>query len=89
MLKKEVVAKVLGVSVKSVYNYYKDQKAKPIIALLEKSFSNEDLEDFLNNQEITVNDINDDWVIQNKLNTELINRIERLEEKVKKLEEDK
>ena len=52
MLKKEVVAKVLGVSVKSVYNYYKDQKAKPIIALLEKYFTQEDLEEFLETGEI-------------------------------------
>jgi len=53
VLKKELVANILGVSVKSVYNYYKDQEGKPIVPLLEKYFSNDDLEEFLREGKIS------------------------------------
>ena len=53
MLKKELVANLLGVSIKSVYNYYKDQKGKPIIPLLEKYFIDKDIEEFLKEGKIS------------------------------------
>ena len=53
MLKKELVANVLGVSVKSIYNYYKDQEGRPIVPLLERYFSNDDLEEFLREGKIS------------------------------------
>ena len=53
MLKKELVANILGVSVKSIYNYYKDQNGKPIIPLLEQYFSDSDLEEYLKEGKIS------------------------------------
>jgi len=51
MLNKELIAKVLGVSVKSVYNYIKENR--PIISLLDKYCSDSDLKEFLENGSIS------------------------------------
>ncbi len=45
MLNKELIAETLGVSVKSVYNYIKEKR--PIISLLERYYSESDLQEFL------------------------------------------
>lgn len=42
---KDLIAKVLGVTVKSVYNYEKEKR--PIITLLEKYYTDEDIIEFL------------------------------------------
>lgn len=83
MLEKKLVAKILGVTLRTVYNHYNEKR--PIIKLLEKSFSNADLERFLENEHLREFDI-DAPIKQLHLNNELIGRIERLEQKVSKLE---
>ncbi|MDD2399631.1 MAG: hypothetical protein PHR75_03385 [Sulfurovum sp.] len=50
MINKETISNLLGVSVKSVYNY--DKENRPIIRLLENYFTNDDLEEFLETGEI-------------------------------------
>ena len=48
---KDLIAKILGVTVKSVYNYEKEKR--PIITLLEKYYTDEDLEEFLGTGKIS------------------------------------
>lgn len=81
----EAVVKILGVSKNSYWNY-KNQN-RPIIPLLEKYFTKEELEEFLNTGEIqNLELIKGISSKQNQLNQELINRIERLEKRVVELE---
>ncbi|WP_152184848.1 hypothetical protein [Sulfurimonas indica] len=83
MLEKKLVQKILNVSPKTVYNYYREKR--PIIELLEKFFSNEDLERFLENRALGKFDV-DIHTEQANLNKELLSRIERLEHKITEME---
>ena len=75
---RETIVKILGVSKNSYWNY-KNQN-RPIIALLEKYFTKEDLQEFLETGNISKCDI------QIPIHKEIINRLERLEQKIKELE---
>lgn len=84
----KAIAKILDVTLKSVYNYQKENR--PIISFLEKYFTKEELEEFLNTGKIEKLElIKGISLKQNQLNQELINRMERLEKKVKELEGEK
>ena len=48
---KDLIAKVLGVTVKSVYNYEKENR--PIISLLEKYCTDDDIQEFLKSGKIS------------------------------------
>lgn len=48
---KDLIAKVLGVTVKSVYNYEKENR--PIISLLEKYYTDDDIQEFLETGKIS------------------------------------
>lgn len=79
------IVKILDISKNSYWNY-KNQN-RPIISLLEKYFTKEELEEFLSTGEIkNLELIKGLSTKQNQLNQELINRIERLEKRLIELE---
>lgn len=83
----ETIVKVLGVSKNSYWNY-KNQN-RPIISLLEKYFSKNDLTEFLETGQVTKYDNQTPSRIKKLeeiINIEILNRIERLEQQVKELQ---
>jgi hypothetical protein len=82
------IVKILDISKNSYWNYKKQER--PIISLLEKYFTKEELEEFLSTGKIEnfelIKGISSK---QNQLNQELINRMERLEKRVVELENSK
>jgi len=82
------IVKILDISKNSYWNYKKQER--PIISLLEKYFTKEELEEFLSTGKIeNLELIKGISSKQNQLNQELINRMERLEKRVVELENSK
>ncbi len=86
-MNKETISNLLGVSVKSVYNY--DKENRPIIRLLENYFTNDDLEEFLETNEIKkqelIKDITNDKlkeILKDTHNQKILDEIETLKRKL-------
>lgn len=67
MSEREIYMSLLGISINTYYLWKKQER--PIMTLLEKSFTKEELETFVTAGELPT---------QNQLNQELISRVDRL-----------